>query len=291
VLQTTNIPKEKFISVRAGGTRRQAQLSTLASPFKFPVSIDKCATLKVEVLDMLAFSRFPFNPAEEEFNIALDSAADTEPEEPMEVRLKVRSVADADVNKSKADEDSRRETSAKDYLEEHNLVNFLQTLLHGLMKDKPHDPYRYLQREISRKAAEAGHSPRGSTTAAPSTMMPPSPDLQELSAKSDQLRADNAYLREALDAEAATRARLQDEVSRLRGEPTAVADAQDLQNMDPSEMSPEQLQSYREMLILQEEIAALAKENAMFVAKMARVRVATDSVRTEITSLQQQAVK
>jgi len=290
VLNTKNIPAEKLISIRAGGTTRKVQLSALQSPLKFPVAAESLSTVKVEVLDLLGFSRVALNPAEEQYNVVLDTMSSnaTATDAPMEVQLKVKSVGDREVARSQADEDARKEIKAKDYLDEHNLVNFLQTLLHGLMKDKPVDPYRYLHREISRKAAESGgaHSPQASTLAGASNIGF-AMEERGAAAQREQLKADNESLRECLETELAEKTRLQEELERLQKEKEATSQEPEV---DPSDMTAEQLVAYNEMLSLQNEIASLARENAMFVAKMARVRLSMESVRTEISTMQQ-AVK
>lgn len=63
----------------------------------------------------------------------------------------------------KADWVQKREAAARDYLEEHGLVGFMQFLMQSLMKDKPADPYLFLQKQVAMRAAqvrvEAGAQP------------------------------------------------------------------------------------------------------------------------------------
>ena len=72
VLSTAGIPKNGVISVRAGNTRRQVQLSCLERPLKFPSRPDDVLSLKVEVLDLLGSSRLPFVPLQDKYTLPID---------------------------------------------------------------------------------------------------------------------------------------------------------------------------------------------------------------------------
>jgi len=155
VLRTTGIPDSSIISIRAGSTRRQAQISALEHPFKFPCKPEECASFKVDILGQIGTARWSFDPAEDTYTLPLEPSGRIPIEAlnaggAMEVAFAIRRMTDdcgAESGESNAWR-HRKEIAARDYLEEHNLVNFMQGLLQSLMKEKPDDPYAYLTRRL-----------------------------------------------------------------------------------------------------------------------------------------------
>lgn len=171
VLRTTGLPESSIISIRAGSTRRQAPISALDHPFKFPCKPEDCASFKVDILGQIGTARWCFNQEEETYTLPVEpsgripqSALDAGGI--MEVAFAVRRMSEecsSEIGDSNAWR-HRKEIAARDYLEEHNLVNFMQGLLQSLMKEKPDDPYAFLTRKLltlkdpklaARAAAEA----------------------------------------------------------------------------------------------------------------------------------------
>jgi len=160
VTKTNNIPQNSVISIRAGNTRRQAALSALDRPLKFPNKPDSCTTFKVDVLDMLGTARLAYHPGEKQYLLELDpvnNGSGKEGSPGMEVAFTVHSADDEKVNDVDANNPAkesnawrhRQELAAKDYLEAHGLLSFMQFLMQSLMKDKPAYPYTFLQKQCA----------------------------------------------------------------------------------------------------------------------------------------------
>lgn len=174
MLNARGIPKTGLLSISAGGTRRQVQLSAIDQPLRFPVkSADEISAVKVDVLDILGRARMPYESKENRVTVSLDNgdAADgLDGLERMELDLIMRPCADpSSPSSNDAARDPglrhRKELEHSSYLEEHGLVNFMQFLLHSLMQDKPVDPYPFLQKQVAMRMASKGSSSGGYTPA------------------------------------------------------------------------------------------------------------------------------
>jgi len=317
VLHHNGIPQTGVISIRAGGTRRQAQLASLDRPFKFPTRPEECNTFKVDVLDLLGSGRLAYNPSEDEYSLVLEPAegVSASPDESsgMEVAFRVRSsdgekAAELGEEAAAADEerDRRKEQDARQYLEKHGLTNFMQFLMQSLMKDKPANPYSFLQKQVTKRmVSEVSRTIAGdridllvedkgldtllekfSSGEVPLEVTPE--QLAQLerdaAAAGEQLRADNARLRE-------TAARLKEKYGQLVEETTnlqkqVLPDTQFPMMPAPQPGESQQLAAYREIAHMQDEITALAKENADLVSQLVGMRKTIDSVYCEIDDLQ-----
>ncbi|CAE8593196.1 unnamed protein product, partial [Polarella glacialis] len=80
-------------------------------------------------------------------------------------------IHQADRDKAK---DKLKEASARDYLEKHGLTTFMQFLMQSLMKDKPSDPYSFLQRQVTKRMM---------VNAPEITLLPEDSDLESLLTK------------------------------------------------------------------------------------------------------------
>jgi len=162
VLETKGLPPGSVLSISAGGTRRQVQVSALDRPLKFPGNAGDISQVKVDVLDVKGRARLPFDSKKdaEKVSVQLESTAETADAnvpaapESMEVVLKMK-ASDVPVSPQAEEADAgmrrRKELEANGYLEEHGLVPFMQFLLHTLLQDKPRDPYQFLQKQVGLK--------------------------------------------------------------------------------------------------------------------------------------------
>jgi len=304
VLRHHGIPESSIISIRAGGTRRQAQLSQLDRPLKFPSGPEGISTFKIDVLDLLGTARLAFNPAESEYCLALEAAGEGAGPTNMEVAFAVRRPeAQGEEAAPHTDDerlrDQRKESAARDYLDKHGLTSFMQFLMQSLMKDKPADPYSFLQKQVTKRmVTELSRSVAGEkvevpdenglerlitsfTGKAPVGVTPEQlAELErEAAAAGDQLRADNARLRETAEQLKSRYGQLLQETAQLQLQEEGPEGPQ----LPPAtqDESP-QLVAYREIAQMQDEVSALARENAALVAQLATMRSSIDSVRGEI---------
>jgi len=324
VLRHTGIPESSVLSIRAGGTRRQAQLSQLDRPLKFPYGPEGVSTFKIDVLDLLGTARLPYNPGESEYSLAIDPVDEKGTNVSMEVVFSVRrpgeerqprpeanaSVCDPDLPNTDDEKakDQKKENAAKDYLDKHGLTAFMQFLMQSLMKDKPADPYSFLQKQVTKRmvtelsrnvAGEKVDIPEDKgleklistfTSKAPGVVTPEQlAELEkEAAAAGEQLRSDNAKLKETAEQLKLRYGELLRETAQLQMQATE-NDTSTLPPMPPktADETP-QLAAYREIAQIQEEVSALAKENSALVAQLATMRSSIDSVRGEIDDLHNQ---
>jgi len=347
VLDTKGIPDTGVISIRAGSTRRQAQVSGLDRPMKFPqMTPQDCNGFKIDVLDLLGSARMSLDAPPKlsyEYNVDLEPANDQNTT-PMQVTFTLRrsgegggaesATSDRDQSKEgtlasnlsfekldlnqdgvvtkeefnqamgegKAEWVKSRETKARGYMEEHGLVGFMQYLMQSLMKDKPVDPYHFLQKQVAMRAAQAHmatSSEEGHLTALLKQLDPKATtvnveQLRELEKEAveagEKLRTDNSVLRNtAMD--------LRNEYEKVLKESMVLRDSMIHQmelpaqhegcstKVEPIPGETPQLHAYREIALVQDEVCALAKENAALVEELSRMRSAVEAVRNEVGAI------
>lgn len=292
VVSHHGIPETSVISIRAGGTRRQSQLSSLDRAVKFPCRPEECASVKIDVLDLAGTARLSISPDTQEYTVPLESPFEGEDYTGMEVTFRLKSASgaapDAQVTKAK---DEQKEHLCRDYLEKHGLTSFLQFLLQSLMKDQPADPYTFLQRQITKKVMVNG--PKSEHKAVPEdaelhellSKLSPEGGMevtreqlieleQKASAAGEQLREDNLQLRET--------------TSKLRERYDELVAGEKLFKGDISwPVSPDaslEGTTFQQLATMQDEVMGLAKENAMLVKELARMRESIDEFRSQIRS-------
>lgn len=310
VLKTFNIPDKAFLSVRSGSTRRQAQVNLLEKPLSFPKAPDENTTFKVDVLDLVGSGRLAYNPTETEYMLPIESLMEDGSLADMEIMFAVRPTDGAApaaplASEGEGDPDEKREQSARDYLEKHGLVTFMHFLMQSLMKDKPAEPYTFLQKqctmrmvtEVQEKAARGEPVTAADKPILPEALMGGEGDTgsmdqlnalrNEASAAGERLREDNEQLR-------ATAAGLRNEYQGLLnrvGKENVPLDEHGIEAPQTKPMPPEhsheapQIAAYREIARVQDEVTHLAKENAGLVNQLAQMRALVDAVRLEIGDL------
>lgn len=307
MLRHRGIPASSIISIRAGGTRRQAQLSALDRPFKFPCRPEECTTFKVDALDLLGSARLAYNPDENEYCLPLEPTEGGS-QASMEVSFRIKragaagshGAGEAEEDRSK---DQRKEGAARDYLEKHGLTAFMQFLMQSLMKDKPPEPYTFLQREVTKRmvteitknaedpglesliAKLSSQGPQGVSAEQYSNLE------HEAAAVGEQLRTDNARLRETAEQLMSRYGQLLDESALLHRAaaskgPSGAASVAPTEAMAESSASM-QVAAYKDIAKMQDEVTVLAKENALLVSELARMLSSIDTVRGEIDSIHQ----
>lgn len=186
VVSTEGIPEGCVLSVRAGSTRRQAPVAA-DRPFRFPTSPAEALPFKVDVLEPVASARLILRPGEErrtdcQYTIPLEATGEDgegkgpPPDEKvsnMNVTIAVRPTED---NEKKEAEKKAEETvegdgipgapkkeakagssassrhgqasAAREYLDQHNLVEFTQLLVQSVIKEQPDKPYAFMARQF-----------------------------------------------------------------------------------------------------------------------------------------------
>jgi len=298
VLNHSGIPDSSFISVRAGGTRKQAQLSSLDRPFRFPSTPEECGTFKVEVLDLLGSARFAYDPNQTEYPIGLETAGNTSG---MQVTFGLKKAdVDSDYRPDSPDDDKvrdeKKEQVAREYLEKHGLTSFMQYLLQSLMKEKPDEPFAWLQKQVTKRMVREMSRNGALDDQGLEHFLPKEPTAvsmdqlaaleREAAAASEQMRQDNKKLREAT-------AQLKAKYTKILGDSKLGAiteapedeSAEDLRLQRTDNATP-QVAAYREIASIQTDITSLAQENTALVAEMARMRASMEAVREEINAVE-----
>ncbi|CAE7524702.1 unnamed protein product [Symbiodinium sp. CCMP2456] len=146
------LPEDAIVSVRCGGMRRQAPLETLVTqPLKFPATLDGVSEpLKIDVLQPIATTRLVLHPHEELYSIGFEESTE------MVIGLRMQSQgSQPDNGSAPSGQESTgpnfkdAAASAKDYLEQHGLLRYVQSLLHAVIQVRPRDPYAYMIEQLS----------------------------------------------------------------------------------------------------------------------------------------------
>jgi len=177
----TGIPEGSLVSIRVGSTRRQATMGS-EKPYKFD-DISGKQQMKVDVYALVAQARLLIDPCDAKICLPLVAPCARGDDEKapaatlfpggagnVEVNLDVNIpsqdkpltsesevVSDAEKadlrpqsamsersNMSSASRRHQVALEAQPYFEEHAVVEIMQTLLQGILKDKPVDPYAYM---------------------------------------------------------------------------------------------------------------------------------------------------
>lgn len=236
VSDSTGLPDGYLISIRAGGTRRQAPVP-LSEPLRFPCLPADCQHLKVDVLKTLGSGRLDVaGKAElESYRCAITMADGGEAKLDVTVRedpslcglraaeLKqldrsLRRTASFETTRTAAepgspcsptgasntsrDERARVVREVRDYAREHNLPHLVQEMLQSVLKERPADPISMMAACLRCEARRQGE-PTPTETVPATTASPSGIDVDRL-----QLEAEHLTLH-------AERARLLRELSQL----------------------------------------------------------------------------
>lgn len=171
ITQTDKLPANHVVSFRFGDVRRQVPAERLQQycSFKFPCrSTAFVEPLKIEVLHVVAATHLVLKPYKADYVVAMDHPIEGQDAMGMDVR--VRWAGDAGNTKGHTLEATGDEVvepiqssrggggqearsspeyrnaanSARDYLQKHGLLQYVQALLQAVIQAKPDDPYVFL---------------------------------------------------------------------------------------------------------------------------------------------------
>eukprot|EP00403_Amphidinium_massartii_P003075 CAMPEP_0178376840 /NCGR_PEP_ID=MMETSP0689_2-20121128/3610_1 /TAXON_ID=160604 /ORGANISM="Amphidinium massartii, Strain CS-259" /LENGTH=785 /DNA_ID=CAMNT_0019996875 /DNA_START=12 /DNA_END=2370 /DNA_ORIENTATION=- len=169
ITQSDGVQDSSIISIRAAGTRRQAPVDTVkAKALKFPDTLEKCCAepVKIDIYVPVATARLVLQPTEGSYKLNLDhkdaitSSLGLVVKNSKETSGGEGHTAQASSN---ADGPPSRPTSAvkyqdaaasaREYLEEHGLLRYIQSLLHAVIQVKPKDPYEFMGTQLGARVA------------------------------------------------------------------------------------------------------------------------------------------
>jgi len=142
LLTASNMPEGAIVSMRTGSNVRQAPASSGRS-FVFPAQTTD-QPLKVQVLKPIGTAYVAFKPGEDQYKVTFPCFEGLE----MACEVQVRTSDDGIVVPKKAAAATTSVKDARNYLESHQVVPFLQASLEALIQERPEDPYAYLGRHF-----------------------------------------------------------------------------------------------------------------------------------------------
>lgn len=155
MLDVDGAPADSLLSIRVGGQCRQGSTAS-RKPYKFSVHPDDAGMFKVDVLVPVGSARIVARPGAREYVVPIDCGDGSG--KTMELKLGVTSAAEGAAAKGSSpgelpdsDGTSKRHNvalEARDYLDEHKLTPFIQSLLQGMLKTKPKDPYVWMTQQL-----------------------------------------------------------------------------------------------------------------------------------------------
>eukprot|EP00931_Biecheleriopsis_adriatica_P101837 TRINITY_DN76906_c0_g1_i1.p1 TRINITY_DN76906_c0_g1~~TRINITY_DN76906_c0_g1_i1.p1 ORF type:complete len:449 (+),score=100.86 TRINITY_DN76906_c0_g1_i1:31-1347(+) len=166
VLEATRVPADHVVSIRLGDVRRQAPLERLhRHPLRFSKKAEESSEpLRIEVMKVVAIARLALQPHKEcDYEVPLFDCGDGA----KAMSLGLRSRKESSDEKGHSDglgmkgdnmipklERLDQCASAREYLEAHGLLRYIQALLHAILQDRPQDPYAYMMQQLSCRVSE-----------------------------------------------------------------------------------------------------------------------------------------
>jgi len=167
LLAKNGISDDAILSVRAGTVRRQALINS-GRPFRFPKSSLDGNPIKIDVMQTVGSAYLVLNPTSEQYKVSFDKDSQISAE------LSVRRLADgagAEVKEEPAAKEMAVSAKdAKDYLESHQILQFVQAVLQTVIKERPAEPYGYMAKHF-----HSGYDQGEAKASAPSSPPPPAP--------------------------------------------------------------------------------------------------------------------
>eukprot|EP00434_Breviolum_minutum_P042702 symbB.v1.2.038025.t1/scaffold5783.1/size36695/2 len=173
LLSKTGIDEDAVLSIRAGSVRRQAQINS-GRPFRFAKGIMEENPLKIDILKQVGSAYLVMKPGEDRYKVYFGEDVK------MDLELELKKI-DGEVPQepeegSKKTEAAAGAKDAKEYLESHKVLQFVQAVLQTVIKEKPENPYDYMARhfmngyeahEAAEKVTKKVESPKAPKAEAP----------------------------------------------------------------------------------------------------------------------------
>lgn len=208
VLSKQGIPEDAILSVRAGQTRRQIPVS-YDKPLLFPSLPMNSNPFKIDVFLPVATHRMEIKPKISKYDVSIgdDMSVSFCVKEALEhcgkTSAEIRQGLTA--NKSLSSATKQRLQSAvegREYLDEHNLFNFIQGMMKYLLTEKPTDPFDCMARYVlkRRKIAKEAQIPEQATPATSSSAPPATPTVSTASTSPTMPKPEgNAWAKESTE--------------------------------------------------------------------------------------------
>jgi len=163
VVDPEGLPDGHLVSIRIGDTRRQAAVAKLRRhSFKFPYGTEACTEpVKLEILQVVSTSLVALRKGQTSYHVPiadgklLDLHVQESPGKAVEAgsgqdssRFPLRGgLSEASVEAAQRFQDGA--AAAREYLEFHGLLRYIQTLLHACIQARPDDPYAFMMEQLA----------------------------------------------------------------------------------------------------------------------------------------------
>eukprot|EP00439_Symbiodinium_sp_Y106_P082878 s357_g22.t1 len=197
------LPADAVLSLRLGATRRQAPLqSALSHPLRFSTFLDSASEpLRLDVMRPMSTAQVVLRAEEHCYTVPLAGCPDAA------IQFSVKpSFAKAAERGRGPDAYSApalpgfkdAAASAKEYLERHHLLQYMQSLLHAVIQAKPKDPVAYMMSLM--KTSQTCSESRRSSEEVPEARSDPGPTVAGKEVLVGQAASDPGIGPEALEA-------------------------------------------------------------------------------------------
>lgn len=154
------VPSDCFFAVRAGHSRRQV-LAEANKSLKFPEEVADCTELQVELLTVLGRTTLRLEPGQDHYALELTTAGASFDLSPVKCEVEVRrdsppcSRQQVPQGPSSGGSVARHERaiSAQRYMEQHGLLEAVQTAMEATVKKRPADPIPLMAQLLVEAAA------------------------------------------------------------------------------------------------------------------------------------------
>eukprot|EP00425_Heterocapsa_triquetra_P027708 CAMPEP_0195103586 /NCGR_PEP_ID=MMETSP0448-20130528/72602_1 /TAXON_ID=66468 /ORGANISM="Heterocapsa triquestra, Strain CCMP 448" /LENGTH=280 /DNA_ID=CAMNT_0040139301 /DNA_START=80 /DNA_END=919 /DNA_ORIENTATION=- len=146
LLASNGISDNAILSVRAGTVRRQAPINS-GRPFRFPKISMEENPIKIDVLQQIGTAYLVLKPNEAQYKVSFGDNKSMACE--LEVK-KLEGASPVEVNEDAgpAKESAASAKDAKEYLESHQILQFVQAVLQTVIKERPSSPYEYMAKHF-----------------------------------------------------------------------------------------------------------------------------------------------
>lgn len=161
VKDTNGIPEGSILSIRAGQIRRQGSIAC-GKPMQFDTSVINANPFKIDIFAPVASKRLTLAPNNEFYSVELSGSGG----QSMKLQLDIKEAANSLSDDNKADAGAKQERRQKvadetqDYIDKHQIVNFVQNLMQNLLAEKPGDPYAYMEQHLAAVQSASGRIAR-----------------------------------------------------------------------------------------------------------------------------------
>jgi len=152
VKSATGFPEGCILSVRAGQLRRQGPINCDRA-MCFTTGVIDANPFKVDVFAPLASKRVTLVPNKTTYDLTLGEGESTMQLE-LDIADKVESGVAVNNGESRTVRRQKAATETQEYIDQHQLVQFVQNLMQSVLAEKPVDPFAYMEANL--RAARIG---------------------------------------------------------------------------------------------------------------------------------------